>query len=416
MLAPLVPGQVGIDPTRPIRRAPSLVVELRSNNSVECVLDGRRVLGGSHTLAVLDAFARPRTLADALPTFTPPAGSYDWIQLTTTIVNLYQAGILRDEGETIPAFRADDRGAFDGQIAHVEMLNDRARTSAFLAAVAEVVRPGDVVVDLGTGTGVLAVAAARAGAEHVYAIEASGIGQIAARVFEANGLADRVTLLEGWSAEVDLPRKADVLVTETIGNEPLDERILEHTIDARSRFLRPDARLVPRAIQIYAIPYELATADIERRRVTPAGIEAWQSWYGIDFSPLAEAARNTAQRTFVKPAATEAWTALAEPVMLAQLDLGTVEVPRVEASAIARVAVSGQIDGVLVFFDCELSNGVRLSTNPALTSRESSWRCPLWTYAEPLSLEAGDEFTLTYRYRVPDHANGVRITASPEAQ
>jgi len=195
------------------------------------------------------------------------------------------------------------------------MLNDRVRTSAFLAAIAEVVRPGDVVVDLGTGTGVLAVAAARAGAERVYAIEATGIGRLAARVFAQNGLADRITLVEGWSAQVDLPRRADVLVTETLGNEPLAERILEHTIDARERLLRAEPRLVPRTLGIYGIPYELGAAELGRRSVTRAGIEAWQSWYGIDFSPLAEAARNTAQRTFVKPAATEAWTALAEPIL-----------------------------------------------------------------------------------------------------
>jgi len=412
MLATLLDGQVGIDPTRPIRRVPSLVLEIRSDNSVECVLDGRRVVAGPHALAVLDTFAQPKTLEEALPTFAAPAGSYDWIQLTTTIVNLFRAGILRHEGDAAPAFGEDDRGAYDAQIVHVAMLNDRARTSAFLAAIEEVVCPGDVVVDLGTGTGVLAVAAARAGAEHVYAIEASGIGRLAARVFDANGLADRITLVQGWSAEVDLPQRADVLVTEMLGNEPLSERILELTIDARRRLLRADARLVPRSLGIYGIPYELAAADLERRSVTPAAIRAWQGWYGIDFSPLSEAARNTAQRVFVRSGATRTWTALAEPLQLAEIDLATVTSPQVEAVAAMRAAVSGRLDGVLVYFDCALSDGVTLSTNPSRAPRESHWRCPLWTYAEPLSLEPGDEVTLSYRYRVPGQSNGVRVTRS----
>ena len=66
----------------------------------------------------------------------------------------------------------------------VKMLNDRARTDAFIRAIEATVRPGDVVVDLGTGTGVLALAAARAGARRVYAIEASGVGRAARSVFE----------------------------------------------------------------------------------------------------------------------------------------------------------------------------------------------------------------------------------------
>jgi predicted RNA methylase len=69
----------------------------------------------------------------------------------------------------------------------------------------------------------LAIAAACA-SSHVYAIEASGIGKLAKAIFKANGLADRITLIEGWSTQVNLPEKADVLISEIIGNEPLGEQ------------------------------------------------------------------------------------------------------------------------------------------------------------------------------------------------
>ena len=71
------------------------------------------------------------------------------------------------------------------------MLHDDRRTGDYLAALAEAVRPGDVVLDIGTGSGVLAIAAARAGARRVYAVEASDIAEVAERVFAANGVEDR---------------------------------------------------------------------------------------------------------------------------------------------------------------------------------------------------------------------------------
>ena len=84
-------------------------------------------------------------------------------------------------------------------VEHARMLHDERRTGDYVAALAAAVRPNDVVLDIGTGSGVLAVAAARAGARRVYAVEASDIAEVAQRVFVVNGVEDQVTLLPGWS-------------------------------------------------------------------------------------------------------------------------------------------------------------------------------------------------------------------------
>ena len=94
---------------------------------------------------------------------------------------------------------------------HVNMLNDRTRTSGYLASIGKAVRRGDVVLDIGTGTGIYAIAAARAGARHVYAVEAGRIAKAARTLFEANGVADRITLIRGLSTRITLPERADVL-------------------------------------------------------------------------------------------------------------------------------------------------------------------------------------------------------------
>jgi precorrin-6B methylase 2 len=101
---------------------------------------------------------------------------------------------------------------------------------------------------------VLAVAAAKAGVRRVYAVESSDIAEVAERVFEANGVRDTVTLVTGWSREIELPERADALVSEIIGNEPFEEEILETTLDARRRHLEPGARLIPNALTLIAKP------------------------------------------------------------------------------------------------------------------------------------------------------------------
>src|SRR5262249_8226207 len=160
------------------------------------------------------------------------------------------------------------------------------RTGDYLGALAEAVRPGDVVLDIGTGSGVLAIAAARAGARHVYAVEASDIAEGAERVFNANGVQDRVTLLRGWSRQSELPEPADLLVAELIGNEPFEEEILETTLDARRRLLKPDARLIPSTLDLLARPLLLPGDEARQRAIGRAAVERWRGLYDMEFQTL----------------------------------------------------------------------------------------------------------------------------------
>lgn len=168
---------------------------------------------------------------------------------------------------------------------HHSMLADELRTSSFQSAINSSVKPGDVVVDIGTGTGVLSVFAAKAGASRVYAIEQEPVIGVARKIAARNGLADVITFIEGSSLDVELPERADVLITETIGNMGLDEGIIEWITDAKERFLKPEGTTIPLDMEVMAC---LVSAPVDYEN-----IERWsRPLLGLDFSPLGEVARN----------------------------------------------------------------------------------------------------------------------------
>lgn len=88
---------------------------------------------------------------------------------------------------------------------HFRMLSDQVRMQAFERAISETVKPGDIVCDVGTGSGILAMLACRAGAKKVYAIDRSPFIKTAAQLCDANGFGDRVTFLKTDARAVNLP-------------------------------------------------------------------------------------------------------------------------------------------------------------------------------------------------------------------
>ncbi len=392
-----------------LQRAPDVSLHLDSEGEVVIDLGVRHLQCRQHALAVLAEFSRPRTIAQALANLERSIrGVEDWKQLTATILVLREAGVLRDEDQQAPPLRQPATG-FGAAPVHIKMLNDRARTESFLEAIRRVVRPGDVVVDLGTGTGIMAMAAARAGAKRVYAIEQSGIGESAAALFAANGLGDLVTLVRGWSTEIDLPERGDVLVSEMIGNDPLGEQILSVTADAVKRLLKPGARLIPAAVTILGLPVTVPPDKLEEDVFCPATLKKWRSWYGIDFGPLAEVSLSRPRCLYVNPYRARQWPALAAGAPLLKVDLKAIGGSVFRDTTVATVEVRGTLNGVLTYFEAELGAGVRLSTHPAAGTVDNHWSSQVWVLDEGLSLEAGDRFALTYSRRAADFPDGVSV-------
>jgi protein arginine N-methyltransferase 1 len=359
---------------------------------------------GPRGFAILSMFSRPLALGDALERLEAEFGGSTDFAPTMSVINML---IEEHTLITSEAGRAPSSGWAD-PIEHARMLHDDRRTRDFISALAAAVQPGDVVLDIGTGSGVLAVAVARAGASRVYAVEASDIAAVAARVFEANGVADRVTLVPGWSRQIELPERADLLVAEVIGNEPLEEEILETTLDARRRLLKPGARLVPHTLELVARPLLLPEAEVRQRVFGPTAVERWRDLYAIDFRPLLDVAAKEPVYSVAEGEVVATWPPVGPPAVLASVDLTTFEEASVRACTDLAVDPPGQVNAVAVTFRACLHDGVAHTLDP-WTWPSSSWATSVWVLPEPADVGPGSTLRAHYHRRVAGKPDGLTV-------
>ncbi len=346
---------------------------------------------GPRGFGILALFSEPRALGAAITALERASGAATDFAPTMSVINmLLEEGVLVEVGTDRPV-----TSGWADPVEHARMLHDDRRTGDYIAALAAAVRPDDIVLDIGTGSGVLAVAAARAGARHVYAIEASDIAAVAARVFEVNGVQDRVTLLPGWSRQIELPERADLLVAEVIGNEPFEEEILETTLDARRRLLKPNARLLPSALALYVRPLLLPEAEVRQRAFGRAAVARWARLYGMDFQPLLDATHPGPLHTITEGEVVATWPESGSAALLASVDLARFADLPVSASVDLMVDEPGAVNAVALTFRAELHDGIAHTVDP-WSWPASSWATSVWVVPEPV--EVGGDSVLRVHY------------------
>lgn len=392
-----------------LTRAPSLNVDLGPPTIIRA---GKKQLASvPNALAILEEFAQPIAFSEAVKNLSSRTkGAQAWIELVSSITSLYKAGVLVDESGVSPS--SPRPLAYAAPLIHVAMLDDKTRTEAFLGAIADVVKPGDVVVDIGTGTGVLALGAARAGAKHVYAIEGSEIGRAAKELFAANGFADRITLVPGWSTHVELPERANILVSEMIGNDPLEERIIEIFADARARFLMPDARVIPRGIRVFAAPVEVDPKRFGKIMFTPERASDWRKWYGFDFAKLVDLPVNESMMLTILPHEIRGWPMLSDPVLLADLDLGAMKLPIVDNTVELSIARDGLMSGLVLYFELDVAPGWEISTSPQKADEANHWAVPIRFFGHSRPVKAGEKLKVAYTYGVETQVPTIELVTS----
>lgn len=267
---------------------------------------------------------------------------------------------------------------------HREYLSDRPRIDAFRRAIHATVTPGDIVLDLACGTGILGLMALDAGASHVYAIDQGGIIDIARGFARARGVADRVTHIAMHSTRAVLPRRAGVLVFDQIGRLGFDAELLELAADARRRLLEPSARIVPGPV---TLDVALVSSPPMRARV-----EFWRSRpAGIDTSSAFEIASNTGY-----PMLPEDAVLLSETASPMTFTPASWDGEALSASFTLTARDASDADGLCGFFRAELAPGIWMTNAPHAPDRINR-RPAFLPFARPLRLAQGERLAVTMR-------------------
>lgn len=263
------------------------------------------------------------------------------------------------------------------------MLADLPRVRAMGNALRQAVRPGDVVLDIGTGSGLLAMLACQYGAGKVYAVERGHIIEVARQLARHHGLEGDIEFIAGHSSKVEIPQQVDLVVAELIGDFGLDEGIWPVFGDARRRFLKPGGRLLPDELALYLAPTTEGGQYLDW--VVPL-----QQEMGLDFGPLRALSSQVSRNLWADP------TALLGPgacMLRCNLYKDGPSVPEGEVEVVIQQA--GALAGWVGWFEASAQGASFISTAPPI--KGSSWSNVFFPIGESVAVEPGDQVCLKVR-------------------
>ena len=258
---------------------------------------------------------------------------------------------------------------------HRTYWSDDVKLARYRAAFAEVIRPGDVVLDLGCGTGLLGLLACEAGASKVYAVDGGSIIELARQIADRNGFADRIVHIRGMSTEVQLPERVDVVVADQIGGFAYDAGICHYYADAR-RLMADGARFVPGQLGLYLAPVSSSASFLE--------VEGWSSVAsGHDLRD----ARTTA--------ANNVWgVTLAADDLLAAPQLvdkrASDDTSPIDVRISCEVTRTGTLHGMAGMFSARMSPSVTMTNIPGDPDQMVGRWQNFYPLAQPVEVEPGD--------------------------
>jgi type I protein arginine methyltransferase len=267
---------------------------------------------------------------------------------------------------------------------YAAMIEDQSRTDAYAEALARAVRTDSVVVDIGTGSGTFALLAARLGARRVFAIDPDDVIQLAKALAQANGLSERIAFIQDLSTAVELPERADVVVSDLHGALPLYDDHLATIVDARRRLLREGGLLIP---TIETLRGALAAAP----ELYDQYLGIWSRRpYGLDHSPGRHMVASRRWMAWIEPE-----QLLTDPQSWRVLDYRVLEDPSVGADLEWEIGERGIAHGLCLWYDCTLLDGVGFSNAPG--QPKGVYPHTFLPFEKPLELVARDEVRVRLR-------------------
>ncbi|MFC4905745.1 50S ribosomal protein L11 methyltransferase [Actinomadura gamaensis] len=272
---------------------------------------------------------------------------------------------------------------------HWEMLHDRERAELYDRAIREVVRPDRLVLDIGTGTGLLAMMAARAGARRVVACEGQPtVAAVAEQIIRAAGHQQAITVVPKRSTAMrvpaDLPARADVLITETIDCALLGEGILGTIAHAREHLLAEDALILPSGGRVLA---QLVESESLFRKNHVGEL------YGFD---LSEFNRLSSMEYFDSRLRNHRWRPLSDPMEIFSFDFYRDGPGEHRAEFVVSPTAEGRCHAIVFWFELDLVPGIGLTNAPG--NPGSHWKQAVQCLPDPVQVQPGEPLLLDARH------------------
>jgi len=264
---------------------------------------------------------------------------------------------------------------------HFTMLHDRRRNDVYEASIARAVKDRRVL-EIGTGTGLLSMLAARSGAKSVVTCEAVDvIAERAGQIIAANGFADRITIVPKRSTDLlvgrDLPERAEVLITETFSSNLLDEGIIGTIEHAHEHLLAPNATVLPASASAFGF---LIGGELLHDMLFVGRIK------GLDLSPFNEfAPRNLAVSLDSMP-----HEKLSDDSLLMRFDLKDRHFPLTRREVTLTGTRSGVCVGVAQWIRIELDEQTVYDNRPSAEAANAHWSQLVYRFPKPLQVSPGD--------------------------
>ncbi len=237
---------------------------------------------------------------------------------------------------------------------HTAFIMDKTRTETLRRSILQVVKPDDIVLDIGTGSGILSLFACQAGAKKVYAIERSPMIKIAQKMAEYNGFKDKIVFINEESTFAKLPEKVDVIISETIGTFGLEENILPIMLDAKKRFLKPDGLFVPKGLKFFVVPVYLK----ENENTDLINIFTNKPWT-LDFTPIIKSIKNHVIYILVTQLSN--FEFLSEPRESGFIDFKQLKTDSFTSKVTIKIQKNGILNGILSYFHIHFTDDIILS-------------------------------------------------------
>jgi len=243
-----------------------------------------------------------------------------------------------------------------------------------------------VVLDVGCGTGILSMFAAKAGAKKVYGIECAGIYKQARQIVKDNGFEGKIEIIHGKLEETELPEKVDIIISEWMGYFLLYESMLDTVLDARDKYLKPNGMLFPDKATLYVCAIE----DAEYREDK---INFWNNVYGFDMTCIKELA-------LIEPLVDvcDPQQVMSNSCKILDIDLTTVTKEELDFKSDFKITCNRDdyCHAIVSYFTCEFSKthtGISFSTGPM--AEYTHWKQTVFYVNEPMVASQGDVITGT---------------------